>query len=197
MGNVTLSTNCTITADLISQIGVGTALNQRIGNKIFVKHITCTFWFWLCPTLYSGAGSISINDGWLRILWMNNRTNTGLTDFGLFSQADKFLSIPNRKNYIVHYDKAFHLSTGFPITVTSPAPPTYQGVGDGVSRMVRFKMPVNRSVTFTQNVVPTVVKEDINVFSLSLIAGIPNMPFNASYQMLCCSGMYRVYFTDD
>jgi len=176
---------------MLAGITQGTARNQRIGSKIFVKFIRFNMFVRGCPddplfhvgnfllrTLVHTTGNIRYVAG------------VAIPDFFGIEECRNFNGIVDRSLVNVYYDRT-HLvaSNGY---VTTTATPTSM---IGAARRISFTVPLNRVVDYIQN--GTTVRNDRDFISLSTMVGTPGMNAVTNTNQICCFDLnFRIYYTD-
>lgn len=170
---------------LLQNITQSPGKGGRIGTQIFVKKISFRGFWYTCPASNATTPQDTVA---LRMVVANPRTYYGGTDPANFwysptqyCQAARF----NREQYNCYYDKVYYFRPQLGIAGGSSS------VGLGVSKNVRFSVPVNRIVSFTNT---GGIKEDRDVFNIFAFANCQGIP--DATQVLCGEYSVRIYFTD-
>lgn len=175
---------------ILSSITIGTSSGQRIGNTTFVKSVSCNMLIWLCP---GAADSASYDAVTVRILVHNApgyNTGTDIANFFDYASTIPIMNRPERANFNVYYDKTFTMTASTPVAGTSR-------IGKGVMRHLKFRIPINRAVEYTQNEdgAESQVKNNRDIISISAMAYSPSVADGT--QLCCLSHSTRMYYTDD
>lgn len=195
-GDTYLSNTSYVYTNVFNAITKGTAFYNRIGNKIFVKNIIIKTDMWTCG--YSHLGTrYDVNTAMARIIVNNtNFTNSTLAFFAPANGGLKFLCPVNRKNYTVHHDKVYRLSSGYPndnVTTSSS-----HLTGD--LRRVTINMKLNRYIDWNDftdiaGAGTEGLTDHKNYFSIAALSQVPREGFDNTTP-ICSNWMIRIYFTD-
>lgn len=190
----------TFAGDIISNITQGTADTNRIGDKIYVKYID----FKVCikPCLQNNQWQPM--DFLYRVLIHTCRVGAGGYVIGYWRGTYRIPvthAWPNRANYNTYYDKivrSISTSGQSPVPATYPSPvPSPAPAGSPISsnyKMLRFRIPIGRQVTFATN---GTVKEQRDVITFNVLGyGMRDDQDRAGWQTACMDYSYRIYFTD-
>lgn len=179
--------------NVLSSITQGTGADNRIGARIFVKSIVMYTTFYICPSTDQNYLYNSVLTRWTCGSWIVDPATTNITAyFGAATHAK--MSVPlNRRAYTVHMDRRISYNTGAGINRYADASgvPQLESRG-GLVKFVKFRLPVNRVVTFKQD---GNVKEDYNVYTFVTFGNLPTLQDNTS-QLLCGDFFIRMYYTD-
>lgn len=182
--------------NIFGAIGKGTKFFERIGNKIFVKTVVIKCDMWTCGYT-QGANRYDVNTALVRIIVHNLNFSTNVLAFFAPDNAGlKFLCPVNRKNYTVHYDKVYRLSSGYPndATITSSSHLT------GDIRRVTITLKVNKYIDWNDftgiaGAGAEGLTDHKNYYSVSALSQVPREGFDATAPV-CSNWMCRIYFTD-
>lgn len=189
-----LTASSTFAGDIISNIVQGTADNNRIGDKIYVKYID--FKVCLKPCLQ--------NDQWqpvdflYRVLIHTARVAAGVSVPNYWRGTYR-ISVthawPNRAVYNTYYDKTI---SSICTSGIAPIPITYTTApGSRISshyKMLRFRIPIGRQISFGPS---GTVKEQRDVISFSVLGyAMKDNIDRANWQVACMDYTYRIYYTD-
>lgn len=170
--------------NMFDNITTGTESYNRVGSKIYVKHIQLRMCIWLC----NASTTENLNTCLVRVSMISGRAAANASYTGVFPYAANYkLFLPyNRRNYYIHYD---HI-----IPMTAPWPSITNSTDSRSGKIIfhTVKVPVNRVVTFSSD---GTVKEDRDTFNLLAFADVPETASN-SFQACCCHANVRIYFTD-
>jgi len=186
---------------ILEIIPQGVARNNRIGNRIFVKHITLRVWAHTCGFSYLG-NNYSINDAFLRLVCTDSdagNPNAAPVVFNVVNNffsnntvgKNKILCPINRRNYQVYYDKVHHVVG----TVANSSVALNANLATGGQIFKTIKIPVNRGVEFTD---AGTIKECYDNFTFHAFALMPEYAAYGSGNVapVCLDAMIRIYFTD-
>lgn len=183
-------------ANLLDNIPVGTARNNRIGSKIHVKKIVIRQSVNIC-SFKPATVDYLLNSITYRLMVTDAATAAGTNINDFFSNGtcrDRMINPLNRRNYSVHYDKRFNLTSGYFNGVTAGATATTAMAG--YVKYIQATIPVNRTIEYTDT---GVVKECNDVYSVAAIATTPNY-LNAgdiAPTVACVNSFVRIYYTDN
>lgn len=174
---------------LIHKIDKGVAINQRVGNHIFVKKIVVKGHIWICPS--SGDDKFYGNTS-VRVLVSTAATmapagGTDLPTFFATTQPNKTLDWINRQFYTVHADRLVILrNTEGDVqgTTKSARMPGYTPF--------RISINVNKPITFTDN--NNLKDQESNIYTVNLLGYNSIASFDT--QLACTSICATVYYTD-
>jgi len=172
--------------DVISTITQGVTRSNRIGNSIFVKHISFSLLTFPC----SNNTQYLVDALLVRPIVHTCRFGGTVPQF--FGDATKynFNSRPNREIYNCYYDKVHLIQGG----VANNNASTIYGLGG--SKIIKFKIPLNRKVEFINDT--GFVRNERDVISLGVL-GTTSAAVNSSSdlkQAACVQAKIRIYFTD-
>lgn len=178
-------------SNLFGYIAQGTARDQRVGGKIYVKFITFHLFTRGCPE----SSSYSVDMYHLRCI-VSNTGNTRIASgnnildyFGHVANRN-FNSLIDRSNITVYHDKTYKISGGaFP----NEASGTYAHAGP--SRRISFTVPIGHVVDYIADT--NTVRNDRDYINLNMLVGVPGMATATNDRQICCTDMTaRVYYTD-
>lgn len=178
-------------SNLFGYIAQGTARDQRVGGKIYVKFITFHLFTTGCPE----SNTYSVDRYLLRCI-VSNTGNTRIASgsnipdyFGHLSEAN-FNSLIDRSNITVYHDKTYIVDSGSFATEASGA-----SAHCGASRRISFTVPIGHVVDYIAD--GTTVRNDRDFISLILLVGVPGMATATNDRQICCTDMVaRAYYTD-
>lgn len=181
-----------LTTDLLSNIVPGTAANQRIGSKIFVKKIQMLHTVYLCPL----GNSAQINHATVRyVIGSFGWQQSAGTPFSDFFDAPVNVTINgsmNRRKYMINKDKTYVIASGW------PAPNDAAGLlntGQGMTKVIRHTLNLNRSITYMPG--SNQVKDERNSINLACFGYLAGQPAGTETRCACQATRYRVWYTDD
>lgn len=177
-------------SNFLAYIPQGTARNNRVGSKIFLKHITFRIWTRACP----GATTYNVASYNLRIILSNtgyDRIAAGgnIANYFALNQRSNINGFIDRSVISVYHDKIYTINSSW---ATSSVQPDNLAGG---SRCIVFTHYFNRPVTYQDD--GLLVRNDRDFLSLMMIVGTPGMNSITSGTQVACSDIEaRIYFTD-
>lgn len=179
--------------DLLTNIPVGTARNNRIGSKIHVKKIVIKQSVNICGFTYNNK-EYWLNSLVYRLMVTNTPYGVDMPAYwGNTTCKDKTICPINRRTFNVHFDKNYNLTTGFYNGNTVGS--TTSHTSCGMIRHVSASIPVNRTVEFTDT---GAMKEQDDIYTVAAIAQIPNFQDVGDVPVVACVNSFvRIYYTDN
>lgn len=179
-------------ADILNNIVQGTAENQRIGNRIFVKKIQWRFTVYLCPQ----GNSVSLNSAAIRFIigsagW-NLTAGTSLSGFFDTATNTIFDGALNRRKFSFFKDKTVHLNSGYPAITTAGG---VNVAGTGMVKRVNLTCNVNKQVKYYPG--GANVSDESNSYNLFALGTTPNLGSNVEVRVACMTYRVRIWYTDD
>lgn len=178
-------------ANILGGIVQGTGASQRIGNKIFLKHITVCVLARGCPS----ANTYSVGTFYLRSVFHDTGgsikdINVVINDF--FRTVDKrnFNGIIDRSAYTIYADKTYR------ITAYEGPTWTYDDYyHNGPYRRFVTKHTFNKPITYEAG--GNIVKDLKDNINYSLLLGVPGqIPVLNGRQIACADLHVTAYYTD-
>jgi len=170
----------------LSTITLGTAKQNRIGTRIFVKSISLKCMAWICPASTDADHYSTVGIRW--IVHNAPSSNQQTVDYFWTSTTNNHLmDYVDRTRWNVYKDKLTILNTGYPLQGTRSTPG-----GEGNLRVIKMRIPINRHVEYTYE---GSIKNDRDIINLAVYGWSPGDPDNTT-QIACYNWVCRIYFTD-
>lgn len=177
--------------NILSFIEQGTAADQRIGDRIFLKHITIVATTRGCPAL----STYSVGTYYLRCLLHN----TGGTRPSITTDIQNFFRTVDKNNFngIVDQTK-FKLFQDKLVSVKANEGPNWTSLDythNGPYRRFIMKHTFNKEVIYERGT--NEVKNDDCSFDFSILLGVPGAVNANNLRQIACIDMHiNVYYTD-
>lgn len=180
-----------IFGNMFGGIVAGTANDQRIGNKIYVKFIQFTMFTKACP----GTTVFDIGSYNLRMIVANTGTErivagTPVPNFFGVAVSNSFNNLIDRSRVYTKFDKTFNIPAHGSAT-TSLAP--YNTCG--ASKRLSVTVPIGKVIEYVNGT--NSPKNDQDYLGLFLLVGLPGMTTVTNAQQVSCTDIiFRIYYTD-